>query len=165
MTHAHIFWQFSDLDFVWQSCQSGQQNSVKLWVSFCAYKLEEEVYCLKVIPIHPSLKWLIALPFLQDRRSMHSGLTGLKIMQIYQFTVLHFTSERLSPRFLPQNQIKFLSVKKFYFWLTAFCLASDNFKQEIEKYPSVVCFLAMFLVLQKVTINPYKNSKFPFMMY
>ena len=80
-------------------------------------------------------------------------------------TVLHFTSERLSPRFLPQNQIKFLSVKKFYFWLTAFCLASDNFKQEIEKYPSVVCFLAMFLVLQKVTINPYKNSKFPFMMH
>ena len=78
LTHAHIFWQFSDLDFVWQSCQSGQQNSVKLWVSFCAYKLEEEVYCLKVIPIHPSLKWLIALPFLQDRRTMHSGLTGLK---------------------------------------------------------------------------------------
>ena len=41
-------------------------------------------------------------------------------------TVLHFTSERLSPRFLPQNQIKFLSVKKFYFRLTVFCLASDN---------------------------------------
>ena len=43
-----------------------------------------------------------------------------------QCTVLHFTSERLSPRFLPQNQIKFLSVKKFYFRLTAFCLAIDN---------------------------------------
>ena len=83
--------------------------------------------------------------------------TTLKILhnsKICNCTVLHFTSKRLSPRFLPQNQIKFLSVKKFYFWLTAFCLASDNLKQEIEKYLSVVCFLAMFLVLQKSQDRP-----------
>ena len=34
--------------------------------------------------------------------------------------MLQIASERLSPRFLPQNQIKFLSVKKFYFRLAEF---------------------------------------------
>ena len=62
-----------------------------------------------------------------------------KIFKNGYCTVLHFISERLSPRFLPQNQIKFLSVKKFYFRLTAFCLAIDNL--ETNDWKISICWL------------------------
>ena len=52
ITHDCTFFDIF-LILIWydkKSCQSGQQNSVKLCVSFCAYNLEEEVYCLNSAP-------------------------------------------------------------------------------------------------------------------
>ena len=50
-----------------------------------------------------------------------------------QGTVLHFISERVSPRFLPWNQIKILSVRKVLFKLTAILPAHDNYNVNFPK--------------------------------
>ena len=81
---------------------------------------------------------------LWDLQVLHSGWKGIKKLDTImskQVTVLHFTSERLSPRFLPQNQIKFLLVKKFYFWLTASCLAIDKLETRNWKF-SIFCLFS-----------------------
>jgi len=74
----------------------------------------------------------------------------------YYCTVLHFTSERMSPRFLPQNQIKFLSVKKLFLklflWLTAFCLAIDNFDTRNWNFSTCCLFSSQIMACIKTLI-------------
>ena len=86
------------------------------------------------------------------RIELSTHILAIFILLYYNYThntVLHFISEMVSPWFLPQNQIKFLSVKMLFLWLTAFCLAIDNLETRNWKFSTCCLFSDHAFVILK----------------